>query len=409
MPRTRHDRGQVLPVLLAVILVTVVILLATHRMSQAVHQSTVVVNAADGAAYSAAVWTARRMNLLAYSNRAMVANHIAVGHLVAYISWLRYADSAIDRIARLARYLPGVGTAVAQGREVVRRARILAATTSGVMIRGLDGLNSLYATAQLDLRREIMPWHLNTIMREVAAGYGSGLDVNRMSHLSRIPSPYRQAAQGLLGGWAVNMSRHVSADRPGRDNRHFSRILGETINHDTDLSRWIRGQQNTGSPRFGTGGRTWSSRIPLLIRFRKQGPTNIADNPSAGGWRSADRLQYGEYDVTKLRWGSWRTLASGRADAAELAGGYRGVRRYQRLSDGIRENRSFRIPALVSSLPSGETDGNGHHHHLSTAKVRYQLPEACRSARQCPRQSDLASLFNPYWQAQLVNAAELAL
>ncbi len=403
MPRTDPHNGQIMPVLLAVILVVGVTLLATHRMSQAVHQSSVVVNAADGAAYSAGVWTARRMNLLAYSNRAMVANHIAVGHLVAYISWLRYADSAMDRITRLAAFLPGVGPAVAQGREVARQARRVAAATSGIMIRGLDGLNTLYATAQLDLRREIAPWHLNTIMREVARHYDGDLDVNRLGALSQVPAPYRQAAQALLTGWTVNMARHVSGTRPGRDDRYFIRLLNQTIDHDRDLSRWLRGRESGASPRFGTGGRTWSTRIPMVIRFRKQGPTNIANNPSAGGWRSADRLQYRRYRWTRLGWGSWRTLARGRADAHTLAGGYRGVSRYQQLSEAVRETGTFRIPALISALPAGHHDDDAAHYHLSTAEVGYHVPDTCRATSRCPRDSDLASLFNPYWQARLVN------
>jgi hypothetical protein len=47
------------------------------------------VNAADAAAYSAAVEGARHMNFIAYTNRAMVANAIAGGMMTTYSSWAK--------------------------------------------------------------------------------------------------------------------------------------------------------------------------------------------------------------------------------------------------------------------------------------------------------------------------------
>ena len=50
-------------------------------------------NAADAAAYSQAKLFARHQNLIAYTNRAIVANEMSVGQVVALMSWAkRYAN-----------------------------------------------------------------------------------------------------------------------------------------------------------------------------------------------------------------------------------------------------------------------------------------------------------------------------
>lgn len=50
-------------------------------------------NAADAAAYSQAKLFARHQNLIAYTNRAIVANELSVGQVVALASWgKRYAN-----------------------------------------------------------------------------------------------------------------------------------------------------------------------------------------------------------------------------------------------------------------------------------------------------------------------------
>jgi hypothetical protein len=74
-------------------------------------------NAADAAAYSISVIEARDLNYIAYTNRAMVANEVAIGQLVGLASWARhwrsYADyiRAYDRLV-LAPITFGVSTGI---------------------------------------------------------------------------------------------------------------------------------------------------------------------------------------------------------------------------------------------------------------------------------------------------------
>ncbi|MEM7540154.1 MAG: pilus assembly protein TadG-related protein [Pseudomonadota bacterium] len=50
-------------------------------------------NAADAAAYSTSVVEARDLNLMAYINKALIANEVAVGQLIGLVSWTSYWKS----------------------------------------------------------------------------------------------------------------------------------------------------------------------------------------------------------------------------------------------------------------------------------------------------------------------------
>src|SRR5687768_1271021 len=77
------QRGQIAPVALFGVLIASAVLVVMFNTGQKVTERSQVANAADAAAYSGAVWTARHLNFMAYTNRAMIANHAAVGHFVS--------------------------------------------------------------------------------------------------------------------------------------------------------------------------------------------------------------------------------------------------------------------------------------------------------------------------------------
>ncbi len=389
-----------MPVVLASLAIGVAAIFISHRVSRALTQESVVVNAADAAAYSGASWTARRLNLIAYTNRALVANHIAVGHLVAYISWLRYMDKGVERVNRYARYLPYVGAATTAAERTVAAALLGSEKAAGLTIRGVDLLHRLMAVTQLDARQNLRPARVDEVMRRVARQYDEALQVNHQKATDSIPQPYQAAMDGLLLGRRVSAYLKLERSRTGGDRGYFTRLVARTIDHDPRLRRWLRGSRSRTARGFGGGGRTWRLSLPLTVRFRKQGNTHQPPLPDAGGWRSADRLQVGFFNAEKLDWGSWITLARGRADADRLAGNYRGVRNYTRLRDRRPDEELLQVPALVTTPLPGGSEAPAINAHLSVASVRYHIPNQCR--RGCPGPDETASLFNPYWEAALV-------
>ncbi|NVK86831.1 MAG: hypothetical protein HWE13_01830 [Gammaproteobacteria bacterium] len=72
-------------------------------------------NTADAVAYSTVNIVTRDMNFIAYTNRAMATNQVAIGQMVALSSWIHMADITADnydRVASIIQRVPYVGTVI---------------------------------------------------------------------------------------------------------------------------------------------------------------------------------------------------------------------------------------------------------------------------------------------------------
>ena len=70
-----------------------VVLISQFNIGFAYSEKVKLADAADAAAYAQGIATARPLNFTAYTNRAMAANHLAVGHITSYLSWIRYLNN----------------------------------------------------------------------------------------------------------------------------------------------------------------------------------------------------------------------------------------------------------------------------------------------------------------------------
>ena len=89
-------RGQAMILTLAALFFLVLMTLATYNLAQITHSKAQTLNAADAGAYAAAVVTARHANFMAYTNRAMIANHVFVGQIVSLISFSKLIKAAAE-------------------------------------------------------------------------------------------------------------------------------------------------------------------------------------------------------------------------------------------------------------------------------------------------------------------------
>ncbi|WP_227487833.1 pilus assembly protein TadG-related protein [Acidithiobacillus sp. HP-11] len=112
-------------------------------------------NAADAAAFSAMQMEARELNFIAYTNRAMVANQVAIGQTISLVSWGRYINSLgvnIRNVGNFAQIIPGVGSiiatitnAIAQSTNVLNQS---IETASNVLLPALDLADSALSGSQ---------------------------------------------------------------------------------------------------------------------------------------------------------------------------------------------------------------------------------------------------------------------
>jgi Putative Flp pilus-assembly TadE/G-like len=162
--RRQRQRGQALVLALVCMVVFVIGVLVLFNTGQVVNKKVQLNNTADAAAYSAAVQQARTYNVIAYLNRAQVANEIATAQIVSIHSWMNFTISATDNFAKAVQGigilldLTGVGAEVGVelneiGVELnnlkngMQKLRDGMQTVLSGAIKGLSLLNRIYSRA----------------------------------------------------------------------------------------------------------------------------------------------------------------------------------------------------------------------------------------------------------------------
>ncbi len=113
------QQGQASVFVLALLGVVLLITVFLYQSGRITSEKMQLQNGADAAAFGASTLEARSLNFAAYTNRAMVANEVAIGQLVGMLSWAdelttseEYAETytaAIETAAAFALLIPFVG------------------------------------------------------------------------------------------------------------------------------------------------------------------------------------------------------------------------------------------------------------------------------------------------------------
>lgn len=118
---TRRDdqRGQILVWFLAFGATLAVVFAGVYSVGQVTSEKQKIVNATDAAAYSGALTEARALNLVSYTNRAVIANEVLIAQMVSLDSWTSYFAKAteiyqkeVDALATLVAAVPVVNVVV---------------------------------------------------------------------------------------------------------------------------------------------------------------------------------------------------------------------------------------------------------------------------------------------------------
>jgi hypothetical protein len=104
-----NQRGQALVFGLCLMLLLALLLFFQFSAGQATAAKIRIINATDAAAYSAALWRARAMNYYAYSNRAIIANEVAIAQAATMVSYAKFLERFSDNVNDVAQYIPYVG------------------------------------------------------------------------------------------------------------------------------------------------------------------------------------------------------------------------------------------------------------------------------------------------------------
>ncbi len=426
----RRQTGQLLPLAVVLLLAVAATLFYLFNSGQLVQEKLRLTNTADAVAFSAGVFEARMLNYDAYTNRAIIANQIAIGQAVGLASWARYMGTSASTIGPYLYLIPGVGTTLAEAMRHI-------ASVMDTLTPALASTVSLHDAAiqALALSQKLM--------------HGPG---DALALASRLV---------LMQGVARNNDPQAIVDPiPLADD-----FAGFTREYTTRDERRRMGRLVNDSREAFLISRNWNFGLVVLchgIELRKRGSTELID--LVDGWKSMDTFSAHHYRVRRWRCRrSEQPLGFGTAasndDLADGAYAYAGSRgtnprasaianspagiaegfppttfgggaipAFRELSDRalametpstrltIRVTKSAaaqRFSGGASSIkPTGPLqlfDGaltGGQSAAISSVEVFFERPDAGNTRH--PGRSELGSLFNPYWQARLAPVSAAA-
>lgn len=394
-PLKHPARGQIAPVALFGVLITSAVLVLMFNTGQKVTERSHVANAADAAAYSGAVWTARHLNFMAYTNRAMVANHAAVGHFVSYVSWVRYIHDSIEYIDRVTQWIPYVGQYVDTVEQIAEQVREITEETAQIAVPAMDAWNANLRAAQVEAQASLASSNLNELMQQTAQAYDPAVRINDRDELASAPDELRTLIDAQLAQQLTSVPSFVHRYSASNDRDSVRDLIAATLRANNDVQRWISGE------------RGWRE-TGLALRLRKQGSTTHAQSSEGADWQASDRLQYRTRRA--IGWSNWRRIGdrTSTASAREFDSDYAGVPSYYNVA-GSPGDQSLRIAAFATKRQTqiatadllGMTSARLPVAAAAMARIEFRRPAASAFTALTNDQREFANLFNPFWEAKL--------
>lgn len=450
-----RQKGQAIVAALIIMLLSVSGLVLMYNTGQSTSEKWRVVNAADAAAYSGGLWVARQLNFMAYTNRAMIANHVAVGHFVSFVSWARNTEQNIEFLDTIATAIPPVKPFTEAAEKYAELYLEVTERFGKGYVRAIDLFNRGLYASQLAARVNLNGLVVNDVMRQTARNYGD-IQVNDQEDL-RVLSQRSlsvgnsgraaQAAGRVIGQFVPLLSFTQSYDA-ARDNGRIAGVVEASLD---GSERWIQGDRGwrycldlESCRRFivpipnqrlskrgstvhsddGGNGRTRRNDCSLSSRFFGSGSSSSAEGNGLN-WYARDETQLDEVRRRRrsfrLRWAEvFSTCAE--ANATEFSSSYRGIANYHALRNQNSEHQTLSVYAYAtldtdaSAVPVYHTfrEGNPSDPHYevkrrqtitndkTTALVEAQVFHGSDEANlfSTEQGEEYSNLFNPYWHAR---------
>lgn len=443
----RDQAGQALIYGLFMLTAGLAALFFLFNVGQLTQEKTKLVNTSDAVAYSAGVMHARAMNFAAYTNRALVANELAIAQSVSLASWGEYivehGQSAVGlgcsngansepAAVLLLRYLPvctALGLGTSSGTWPAMDAGIQAIGVGTVALS--QASNALIQTAQSVLKTSqnamglALPLARLEVMKDVAnANYqGDGsirVDViplrDTFSRYSRNPDSQTGSlpmVQEYAGANRTRM-RNVVVDVVNQDGFTRSRNWSDTAILPSCIAfngifrnRVVRsgGTQLIGFDEWRANDQATYFRWQLS--WPKFGPPSCVQTAQGLGTGIQRATPSGTIFAASHNWnyGGFPSFADLSAEAlqdpdpkAQFAVRILREANQTRTSDARSDIKTTpRLNAYISGAPKDAVAGAKVYVGLSAAETFFKRPTDRADGMQ-----EIGSLFNPYWQTHLM-------
>lgn len=429
----RPAKGQALVMALVVLFMGAIMLFFLFSTGQVSADKQRVTNAADAAAYSAALWRARVLNYDAYSNRAMIANEVAIAQTLTLSSETQYlknftaclaeepgdggvtCTSAVAIILQIVPYFEEALAAASAAISAYDAA--MQPVVIGEIEARSNAMNRLLSLSQTALDASTSFLVVQTIVDQVSTANDSHFTSKMLPDTFAGPGGFTRQYSGS------DRIRVAALVRQGLDkysqDRHFNLTIiphfcfagiqtpgidlkkrgGTTLDTSLDwyeaadaLSEWDYPPSVKGCPKdenpMGWGDRQASGGIS------DQDTGHVSDNPQAlDDARNAAVTPNGYVGIQPFRDLNYAGLSGADAQVRNPTAvlgvvthlGAANLRTANTLNIGVGRLR------MPESLDRNELSS------VAAAEVYFERPVPRADGR-----VEYPSLFNPYWQARLV-------
>ncbi|MCC7059231.1 MAG: hypothetical protein IT508_03275 [Burkholderiaceae bacterium] len=431
----RRQRGQALVlglVLLFAGLLSLFFLFSSGQVSASKQRLT---NAADAAAYSAAVWRARVLNFHAYANRAIVAQEVAVAQAVTLTSWSKYFENFTITARRLASAWPPAAAVLAVVAKVAGTARNLTESSAAdeIPLRAAPslGYKALLQRSQETLQLAADTFGLGAVANEVvrandpgffAFALGDGGAFNGFTRRyasdadrTRLRDVVIDSLDGFVGG-------------PRRDDVRLLPLPSGCFGSTFDMSRWFQWWRKRGGTALTPDLERWEAVDTGSVHDyrRRRGFFSSSCRQVESlvvGWGAAEATDAAPLYAVQANTGdTWDNAAATWRASAEISGyGYTGFERYGGIervreldyarlgdarfpvsqvvvlarSDGARVRSANTLNVGTGRLRLFERFAGDRLWAMAVGEVYFRRPPGA------PDRIEYASLYSPYWQARL--------
>lgn len=375
----RWQRGYLsvllLPVLTAILLLTLAVISNGQQLRQRYYQQTMV----DNLAISAAVLMARELNILAIMNRALLANQLGIAQLMGIASWYQMLASSSTRTATVTSWVPYLNVLTQQFNRAIQTVEqpLQQLLNTGIALQHglLRGIMSAQSLVRLSFAT-LVP----RTLKDIAALHQFEPVQWRILH-----------APGLFE-FPLRWWTYIPRQRSGDDHQQLAQLMQHSLDPFSQQRSydWLR---------LG------------LVRVRKAGGTELQVTDSGSwNWQALDTVSL----HARLWW--FRIEIPWGDGATYLQQAITSVSAEQFGHSSEINNRATR---LALSLQQQLGSGTPTMHYYHRADISQQLPQVIVTAGEqvakagvifsrpqdiFPRTDGIdeqANLFNALWQSQL--------
>ncbi len=444
----RYQTGQMTVYVLVMLFAVAAAVYFVYDAYNISNEKTRLQSTADAAAYSVAAVEARNLNIQAYSNRAMIANHVAVAQAVTLVSWTRWLHNTTRNISLVTKWIPYLGQAMTAVERVLDQSATVIEQAMRLAVTGLDGVIALISGLQDFTHVETLAL-ARQVFEEVVEENDPQVDT---AYTLTSLASFANAHTAMVGRYSPDRAYRYRGRRADQEARarsdEFRNILLESRDNFTverngnldvidlfglfEVKIRKRGGTELARTRQREGPYyTWSAVDTLSVHTWTLHWDGIDHSEIPIGWGAAQSAQSNTRRLYNLNgihrdegyWKDNRTasrLAGTEYRTSRVMHNYRGMRRFSALKkDGVLNKG----PGIIITLtkPSGSqgvetaTDITGAEKRMKFGDQRSFLKDRMASISKArvefhypndlfPRadgRREYGNLYNPYWQPSL--------